>query len=219
MNAAGPASETSSRVSRDKAATRERILGSAIAVFGERGYQATSMDEIARRSGSSKGGVYFHFANKQAIFEALIGELVSLLEAEVREAIGRHHGALARVDAALTVAIRTFSAHRGLTRLLLVEANGLGHPFDQELRAARGVFLEVIESYLRHAVEEGAIAPLDTRVAACVWLGAINEVVVQWLYAESPPESSLEATLPALRSALLGSIGVGDHGSGRQEGG
>ncbi|HEY8283452.1 MAG TPA: TetR/AcrR family transcriptional regulator [Chloroflexota bacterium] len=212
MGATGPLSETSGRVGRDKAATRERILQAAIAVFGERGYQAASMDEIARRAGSSKGGVYFHFVNKQAIFEALIGELVMLLEAEVREAIGREHGALARVEAALTVAIRTFSTHRGLTRLLLVEANGLGHPFDQELRAARTVFLEVIESYLRQAVEEGAIAPLDIRVAACVWLGGINEVVVQWLFDEELSERPLEAALPALRSALLGSIGVRDHG-------
>ena len=200
--------QATSRSGRDKAATRERILQAAMAVFGERGYQAAGMDEIARRAGSSKGGVYFHFANKQAIFEALIGELVTLLEAETRAAISHAHGALDRVDAALSVAIRTFSAHPGLTRLLLVEANGLGHPFDQELRAARAVFLGVIESYLRHAVEEGAIAPLDTRVAACVWLGAINEVVVQWLYAENAAEAGLEATLPALRTALLGSIGV-----------
>src|SRR6185437_16837779 len=108
MNAAGPSSEISSRVSRDKAATRERILGAAIEVFGERGYQAASMDEIARRAGSSKGGVYFHFPNKQAIFEALISELVLMLEAEVRAAIDQAHGALDRVDAALPVAIHIF---------------------------------------------------------------------------------------------------------------
>lgn len=210
MGTPGAPSALATRAGRDKAATRERILRAAIAVFSERGYQAASMDEIARRAGSSKGGVYFHFANKQAIFEALIGELVSLLEADVREAIGRAHGALARVDAALSVAIHTFAAHPGLTRLLLVEANGLGHPFDRELRAARTVFLGVIESYLRHAVEEGVIAPLDTRVAACVWLGAINEVVVQWLHSENGDQASLEATLPPLRAALLGSIGVSE---------
>jgi TetR/AcrR family fatty acid metabolism transcriptional regulator len=200
------------RLARDKAATRDRILQAAIEVFGERGYQAASMDEIARRAGSSKGGVYFHFPNKQAIFEALISDLVMMLESDVRSAINQAHGALARVDAALTVAIRTFAANRGLTRLLLVEANGLGHPFDQEIRAARTVFLGVIESYLANAVDEGTIAPLDTGVAACVWLGAINEVVVQWLYAESPSSSALEATLPALRSALLRSIGVTNSG-------
>jgi AcrR family transcriptional regulator len=183
-------------------------MEAAMAVFAERGYASTTVDEIARRAGSSKGGVYFHFPNKQAIFEALIAELVTVLERSVREAIGREHGALARVDAALSVVIHTFATHRGLTHLLLVETNGLGPPFDQEVRAARAMFIGVIESYLAQGVAEGAIVPLDTGVAACVWLGAINEVVVRWLLDESADASSLESALPALRSILLRSIGV-----------
>ncbi len=185
-----------------------------MSVFAERGYGTTSVDEIARLAGSSKGGVYFHFANKRAIFEALIAELVTVLVNDVQAAIAREHGALARVDAALTVVIRTFSAHRGLTHLLLVETSGLGPPFDQEVRAARGVFVGIIESYLAQAVAEGAIAPLDTGVAACVWLGAINEVVLRWLLDAGSAPEALEATLPALRQLLLRSIGVPDHLSG-----
>jgi AcrR family transcriptional regulator len=198
--------EATTRGTRDKAATRERILQAAMAVFAERGYVAASMDEIARRASSSKGGVYFHFPNKQAIFEALIAELVGTLEAAVRQAIEQAHGALARVDAALSTVIATFSAHPGLTDLLLVEANAMGHPFDQDMRAARGVFIGVIESYLAAAVDEGAISPLDTAIAACVWLGAVNEVVLRWLFASDP--EPLEAALPALRGMLLRSIGV-----------
>jgi TetR/AcrR family fatty acid metabolism transcriptional regulator len=196
------------RSPRDKAATRERILQAATAVFAERGYTAASVDEIARRAGSSKGGVYFHFANKQAIFEALIAELVTMLEHDVREAIEHQHGALAKVDAALSVVIATVSAHRGLTHLLLVETSGLGPPIDQEMRAARAMFIRVIESYLAQAVAEGSIAPIDTGVAACVWLGAISEVVLHWLLDESAETSSLAQALPALRSILLRSIGV-----------
>jgi AcrR family transcriptional regulator len=196
------------RGSRDKAATRERILQAAMAEFAERGYQATSVDDVARRAGSSKGGVYFHFPNKQAIFEALIVDLMYTLEGAVREAIGGAHGALGRVDAALSVVIRTFAAHRGLTHLLLVEAQCLGQPFDQEVRAARRLFIGIIESYLQDAMQEGSIAPVDTGVAACVWLGAINEVVLRWLFAEDPAAAPLEAALPALRALLLRSIGV-----------
>ncbi|HWE61891.1 MAG TPA: TetR/AcrR family transcriptional regulator [Chloroflexota bacterium] len=199
-------SEVVTRSTRDKAATRERILQGAMHVFGERGYQGASMDEIARRAGSSKGGVYFHFPNKQTIFEALITELAVMLETSVREAIAREHGALARVDAALGTVIRLFSRQRGLTRLLLVEAHGLGYPLDREVHAARMMFASVIAGYLDQAVAEGAIAALDTAVAGSVWLGAINEVVVRWLLDEAPP--SLEESLPALRGMLLRSIGV-----------
>jgi AcrR family transcriptional regulator len=181
-----------------------------MSVFAARGYGAASVDEIARLAGSSKGGVYFHFANKQAIFESLIADLVAMLAMDVQDAIARQHGALARVDAALAVVIRTFSAHRGLTHLLLVETNGLGPPIDREVRAARGMFVGIIESYLAHAVVEGAIPPLDTGLAACVWLGAVNEVVLRWLLDPEAPPEALEATLPPLRQMLLRSIGVPD---------
>jgi AcrR family transcriptional regulator len=196
------------RTSRDKAATHERILNAAMAEFAERGYQATSVDDIARRAGSSKGGVYFHFPNKQAMFEALIVDLMYMLEGAVRDAIGQAHGALGRVDAALSVVIHIFSEHRSLTHLLLVEAPCLGQPFDHEVRAARRVFAGIIESYLQEAVQEGSIAPLDTGVAAYVWLGAIYEVVLRWLFAEDPAAVPLDAALPVLRSMLLRSIGV-----------
>ena len=194
------------RAAREKAATRERILRAAMLVFGERGYQGASVDEIARRAGSSKGGVYFHFPNKQAIFESLITELAVMLETSVREAIAREHGALARVDAALVTVIRLFSRQRGLTRLMLVEANGLGFPFDREVQAARAMFAAVIAGYLDQAVAEGAIPPLDSAVAGAVWLGAISEVVVRWLFEDDA--RPLEASLPALRGMLLRSIGV-----------
>jgi AcrR family transcriptional regulator len=203
MSAQAPA-----RAPRDKAATRERILQAARRVFAARGYNAAGVDEIARQAGSSKGGVYFHFAGKQAIFAALIVEVVGLLERDVRAAIDHEQGALAKVDAALAVAIRTFSAHRDLTHLLLVETSALGPPFDQEVRAARGLFAAVIESYLGQAVAEGSIAPVDTAVAARVWLGAINEVVLHWLLDDAGAPAALESVLPALRSLLLRSIGV-----------
>ena len=41
-----------------------QILDAALAEFSERGYAATTMDDIARRSGLSKGGLYAHFASK-----------------------------------------------------------------------------------------------------------------------------------------------------------
>jgi hypothetical protein len=104
--------------------------------------------------------------------------------------------------------MRTFAAHRDLTHLLLVETSGLGPPFDQEVRAARGMFIGVIESYLAQGVAEGSIPPLDTGVAACVWLGAINEVVLRWLLDETADDAALERAHPALRSLLLRSIGV-----------
>jgi len=49
-----------------------QILDAALAEFSEHGFAATTMDDIARRCGLSKGGLYTHFASKDEIFEALL---------------------------------------------------------------------------------------------------------------------------------------------------
>lgn len=51
-----------------RAATIAAILASARALFAERGFEATSIDDIAEAAGVAKGAVYHHFASKEAIF-------------------------------------------------------------------------------------------------------------------------------------------------------
>src|SRR3977135_3099346 len=57
----------------------ESILDAATRVFADKGYHGTLVDEIALEADTSKGGVYFHFPNKQAIFLALFDRLAALL--------------------------------------------------------------------------------------------------------------------------------------------
>lgn len=53
-----------------------QILDAALTEFSRRGYAATRMDDIARRSGLSKGGLYAHFDSKDAIFKALLDRVL-----------------------------------------------------------------------------------------------------------------------------------------------
>ena len=56
-------------------ATRSALLESAATLFAEKGFAATSLDEVAARARVTKGAVYHHFANKQALFEAVLERL------------------------------------------------------------------------------------------------------------------------------------------------
>ncbi len=47
---------------------KQKILSAAAEVFGEKGYSETTIDDIGKRSGISKGGIYTYFASKEAIF-------------------------------------------------------------------------------------------------------------------------------------------------------
>ncbi len=199
-----PGGET--RPPRDKDATRQRLLDAAETVFADKGYHAAGVDDIIRVSDSSKGGFYFHFPNKQAIFLALVDALVPKLTAAVDRAIIAEADPIAQLDAALSTVIETFSRHRRLSKILLVEAVGLGHGFDEKLMRTRGHFARMIQTHLDRVVEAGLLPPFDTETVSWAWFGAINELVVRWLVTNQP--ANIEDVLPALRELLLRSIGV-----------
>jgi TetR/AcrR family fatty acid metabolism transcriptional regulator len=189
-----------------KVATRERILHAALEVFAGKGYHRAIVDDIVRASGTSKGAVYHHFPNKEAVFLALVDDFAERLAGAVASAIGERHGALAKVEGALTAALTTFADDERLARLILLEAVSLGATYQAKRAEVAGRFAALIQGYLDEAAAEGSIAPLDTRVATLAWLGAVNEVVIQWLHGEL---DDLRGTIPALTRLLLRSIGAG----------
>ena len=79
-------SKPTKRFRRRPEARPEELLDSALTVFGERGYRATTLEEVARHAGVSKGTVYLYFASKDDLFRAMVERnVVGLLEmAETR---------------------------------------------------------------------------------------------------------------------------------------
>lgn len=193
-------------VPRDKEATRQRILEAAETVFAEKGYHGAVVDDIIHVARTSKGGFYFHFPSKQGVFLALMDALAPKLMTAVERAIAYEETAAGKVDAALRTVLDQFARHRRLSKILLVEAMGLGHGFDEKIVEIRGQFASMIQRYLDLAVAEGVVAPLDTTIAAYAWFGAINEVVIRWLVTSDP--EPLERAFPTLRTLLLQSIGM-----------
>jgi AcrR family transcriptional regulator len=56
------------------AATRAKLLQAALELFASRGYSATPVDAIADAAGVSVGLLYYHFANKRAVLQAIVGQ-------------------------------------------------------------------------------------------------------------------------------------------------
>jgi TetR/AcrR family transcriptional regulator, fatty acid metabolism regulator protein len=179
----------------------ERILEAATRVFSVKGYHAALVDEIAAEADTSKGGVYFHFPNKQAIFLALLDRLAVILRERVETAVAAQPHPIARADAALHVVLQTFGSHRRLARLFMVEALGAGPEFNARMIQIRADFADLIRVHLDDAVSSGAIPALDTATAATAWFGAVNEVVTHWALAEEP--GRLEDAYPTIRTLLL----------------
>ena len=64
--------------------TRDRILEAALNLFTERGYEKTSLREVAGRVGVTKAALYYHFASKEEILRTLVEPVFTLQESALK---------------------------------------------------------------------------------------------------------------------------------------
>lgn len=81
------------RWERRKQARPSELLAAALALFVEKGYAGTRLDDVAARAGVSKGTLYLYFANKEELFKAVVRENIVRNIAEARELVRDYEGA------------------------------------------------------------------------------------------------------------------------------
>lgn len=183
--------------------TRERILDAALKLFSAKGFHDTKLDEIVAEGGISKGSIYFHFPNKEKLFIALVDQFADLIERRAKEAIDQQTPGIQRVRAALGAVLETFGKYRRPAKLLLVQAVGLGSVFERKRLEVNDRFAQLIQIYLDEAIADGSIAPVNTHIVAHAWMGAIYNVVIQWVYTGEPSkEEIMDALLPLLLKSV-----------------
>ncbi len=185
---------------------QQRILRAAADVIARRGFRDAAVDEIAREAQTSKGGVYFHFPGKQAILLALLDHTAGLLRDKVEAAVASQDDPVAKAEAALHELLRVMAKHRSLARVFALEATAGGPKVQDKVIQIEDEFSDLIRAQLDLAVAQGAIEPIDTVIAAQVWIGALNTVILRW--ASGRDRTSLESKYESLRVLLLRSIGA-----------
>ncbi len=178
-----------------KEKTRDRILGAAEQVFANKGYHESLVDEIAEEVSLSKGGIYFHFPSKEDLFFSVMDRLADRLVSKAEAAAAQETSPLAKAEAALMEVLLRLGKRRRLARILMVQGYSMGKAFEAKRVEIFGRFAEIIKANLDEAVKAGEIRDVDTAIAAHVWLGAINEIVIRWLYEGTPQPAEAAESL------------------------
>jgi AcrR family transcriptional regulator len=194
------AARTPSRRSQaDRSAqTRSALRNAARALFAEKGFAATSRDEIAARAGVTRGALYHHFESKTAVALAVVAELETelvhrvvsaALEGEgVREQL--HRGCRAYMDAC---------ADPTVARILVDAPAVIGVAACRALDAE--ACLPLLQGTFARAKEEGVAVPGDPGVAAALLLGFLNEAA--GLIAATPFNRARREAVTATVDAFL----------------
>ncbi|MDQ3106491.1 MAG: TetR/AcrR family transcriptional regulator, partial [Actinomycetota bacterium] len=116
--------------------TRERILDEALASFGTKGYESTSLDALAAQLGLTKQAILYHFASKELLLEAVIDRSAADLSATLEAALlGAGEDGWARIEA-IVRSVFLLAARRPVLLGLLREVTRLGPPAATRLMAA-----------------------------------------------------------------------------------
>ena len=190
----GPHGAPSSRADRAK---RRQIMEGAQRMFLAQGFDAASMNEIARAAGVSKGTLYVYFKSKEELFEAIVeaqcraqGEEIFALDPEADIA-----GELTRLGVGFS---RFLTRPGGLSEVRTVIAIAermpeLGAKFYQ---AGPAFGIDSLKSYLEAKVAAGVLEPHDCEIAAAQFIDAcVSTTFKPMLFNRSGPPTDERVAL------------------------
>jgi AcrR family transcriptional regulator len=164
-------------------ARRELIEQAASELFAERGYQATSIDEIAKRAGVTAPVVYDHFASKQDLHRRLLERHYAELRLLWREQLGGEDPPAQRIPRAIDAWFAYVEAHPYAWRMLFRDTTGepeVRAIHDQVVAQSRAA---VMPLFLRERGIEDARAP-ETEALDMAWeaMRAVLQGLALWWY-------------------------------------
>jgi AcrR family transcriptional regulator len=191
-------------------ATEARILGAALQSFGTRGYEATSLDQVAAELGVTKQTILYHYPSKAALLDAVIDGASADLIATFDAALATAGPGWERVEAVVRSVFR-LALRRPELLGLLREVSRLGPPAATRVSDNLDVLVRRARAFLEREMDAGNVRRSDPNLllvsAYSTVIGVATEVEVLRAVGIEP---SLRATvrrrqelLAFLRSALV----------------
>ena len=153
----------------------ESILRTAVRLFNERGYDATSMEDLSRALGITKSAIYHHVPSKEELLRLATGRALDGLFGVAAEAEALPGRAVDRLEHLIRGSLAVLAARLPFVTLLLrVHGNTLT---EREALARRREFDQFTASLVKQAVAEGDLrADIDPGLTARLLFGLVNSV-------------------------------------------
>jgi TetR/AcrR family transcriptional regulator, cholesterol catabolism regulator len=170
--------------------TRDEILVAAAGIIGEKGFDATSMQDIANAVNLQKASLYHHFSSKQEILLALLDHALYLLTDRLEDVRSSSISPKEKLRQAMVAYLQVIASQQNLASVLLLEYRAL----EPDLREQHVLRRDRFEHLWRDLIDEGMDAGMfyceDSSLAGRAILGVLNWAVT-W-YRRDGPSSAEE---------------------------
>ena len=185
--------------------SRQEILRTAARLFQQRGYDATSMNDVAAALKLSKGGLYHHFQSKDEILYQIMNHAMDITQERVIDPVRRIADPEQALRALIRLHIEVVLSPRDREITVMLHEN---HPLPPSLRkkinARKKEYVHFLENLITEVQKfRRATGKVSPRAAAFALLGMIN-----WIYQWYKPEGELQAQnlVPQFTDLVFGGL-------------
>ena len=145
--------------------TKRKIFEISMKLFSEKGYEATSIEEITAIVGVAKGTLYYHFNSKEEIFNFLVDEGMKLLINSIEIKISKCINTIEKLKAISLIQLKTIKKYEDFIIIVMSQAWG-NEPRNIFCRKKVIEYVELIQKIIEEGLEKKDIRNCNSEVLA-----------------------------------------------------
>jgi AcrR family transcriptional regulator len=179
---------------------RYEIAHKAADLIIERGFNETSVSQIAKAVGIGKSTLYDYFSNKDEIFLYLLDEPIEELTRQVKSIIAGKGSALERLYEVMYMHLEVLLRNKAYLLKLTFEAQRLDAEGQQHYQEKRYAYQDLLRALIEEGIEEGCYRPVDSAIVMKMLMAMMSTVA----FTTRPVGSSKEMLGSTLDMLLRG---------------
>lgn len=145
--------------------TKRKIFETSMKLFAEKGYDATSIEEITATVGVAKGTLYYHFSSKEEIFNFLVEEGVKLLKNSISIKTAKLTNSIDKIKAIVLIELKVLVKYEDFMSIVLSQIWGRRER-NQICKKYIFEYIEIIENIVKEGIEKKEIIEGDPNLIA-----------------------------------------------------
>ena len=160
---------------------KSAILSAALAVFCEKGIEATSIEDIRQRSLASVGSIYHHFGNKEGIAAALFAQGLDSYWQQIKENVTQAGNAEFAIHAIVSTHLNWIVEQPDMARFLFARRQAVSAEHDDAIRQRTASHFKEVFEKLKPWFKQGVLRRLPIELYGPLLLGPSQELARNWL--------------------------------------
>ncbi|MDX1808526.1 MAG: TetR/AcrR family transcriptional regulator [Sulfurospirillaceae bacterium] len=162
---------------RDSEASKKLILECAIKLFSKKGFNLSSMDELANMSGLNKAMIFYYFKNKQGLYEAVMETVIDEIYITVQKENQNYKNPMEELKNFIKTYAFFASNNPHLPALLLKELSNSGSVMSENLFYKMRKLFALFSDILDRGKKDGSFNDIVPMVLYFMIIGTINLVI------------------------------------------